>query len=289
MGTLYKYRSLADDGRARVEQSIRESVMWFSRPRDFNDPFDCAIVPSMEGSTTERRKYWGTAVAFQLANAGHYALEPEFTIRVMRGEIDAFDEVMRRCESGQIDLTPKSLLKVLEDNIARDSTEERTRILEDHQTSIAELGVLSLGRNWDTILMWSHYADCHRGLCLEFSVDVDSTPFGSHILTSAEPVHYSPTYPEISIYADDMSWYRALLMTKSMDWAYEEEFRCVDPEGPGLKPFEPPSLTRVILGCQMSESDQDEVTKWCTECDSPVEVLQARSAPREYKLEVAKE
>lgn len=223
LGRLYKYRNLAGCNRQRLEQTLCDSVHWFASPRSFNDPFDCAIVPAMEGSDEERYKYWGTAISFQLARLGHYDLELEFTQKAMRAQIDPFAEILRRARAGELGLTPASLERILADNLARDSEADRDRILEDHQSSIDQLGVLSLSARWDSILMWSHYSDCHRGLCVEFRVDIDSTPFGSSLLTSAEAVDYSAAYPEVSIYAEDIAWYRALLMTKANHWSYEEE------------------------------------------------------------------
>ena len=76
----------------------------------------------------------------------------------------------------------------------------------------------------DPILMWSHYADGHRGIALHF--DASAAPFDA-----AYEVHYSETYPEfpfpISDADADNNKVRAMILTKSRGWCYEEEYRAV--------------------------------------------------------------
>ena len=50
------------------------------------------------------------------------------------------------------------------------------------------------------------------------------------------------------------------------------------------KPFEPTSLTRVILGCQMPDADRAQLIKWCSEREHPVEIAQCVPRDREYGL-----
>ena len=239
----------------------------------------------MEGSSEDRRRYWGNAVTFQLARLGYYELEPAFTTLAMRGAIDPFTEIMRRAQAGEINLPPSRLQKVLNDNLARDTADDRTQILSDLQTSTNSLGVLSLSGVRDEILLWSHYADCHQGLCLEFHVEAGSTPFGSSLLTSAQPVDYLEDYPEVGLYeTDELVWTRAILMTKAEQWQYENEYRCIDPKGGGLRSFPEDQLAAVLLGCQMSDADRTEVLSWVEQRKRPLVVYQAHMADRKYAI-----
>src|ERR1035441_10393936 len=70
-------------------------------------------------------------------------------------------------------------------------------------------------------LMWSHYADNHRGLCLEFSTN-------NNVFRCAQRIVYRSKYPvwhphtlllETNI--------EEALLTKSRDWRYEKEYRVV--------------------------------------------------------------
>jgi len=42
------------------------------------------------------------------------------------------------------------------------------RIKAELAQELGSRGVLSLSECWDSVLMWSHYADNHRGICIEF-------------------------------------------------------------------------------------------------------------------------
>ena len=57
---LYKYRSLEGDARERTRRIIADNALWFSAPTDFNDPFDCSPVLSMQAGEAVTRKYLKT-------------------------------------------------------------------------------------------------------------------------------------------------------------------------------------------------------------------------------------
>lgn len=286
---LFKFRDLVGCNRERVKQIITESKIWFASPRTSNDPFDGSIQPTFGGSNAERRLYWGNAIAFQLGQKGYYSLEPEFTDLAMRGQIDPFEEVMQRAKRGEISIKPEFLQKTLSENMARDSEEEeRHRILSGLQQSIHELGVLSLSGTREEILLWSHYSDSHRGLCIEFRVQSESSPFGSSLLASSEAVAYQDTYPEISLYeVDQRAWRRAILLTKAKQWKYEQEYRCIDPVGEeGLREFPEEQLTGIIFGCQMLEEDRVEVREWAQARNAPTRFYEAIRVNRQFALEI---
>lgn len=81
------------------------------------------------------------------------------------------------------------------------------------------IGLLCFSRHWNNLLLWSHYADRHRGIALEFEIDEDI----------AIPVRYRRKRMRLDV--DDIaakggfSEYLAeeLYATKSRDWEYEEE------------------------------------------------------------------
>jgi len=58
-------------------------------------------------------------------------------------------------------------------------------------------GVLSLATHWDNALMWSHYADEHRGICIEFNTR-------DHRCDRLEPVTYSST--RYLLVSDLLAW-----------------------------------------------------------------------------------
>ncbi len=73
------------------------------------------------------------------------------------------------------------------------------------------------------ILMWSHYAQNHTGICLEFN---------SHrnLMSDSIKVVYLKAYPTLDLTDDDPDTMLAPLLTKAIDWEYEEEYRLIAQE-----------------------------------------------------------
>jgi hypothetical protein len=74
-------------------------------------------------------------------------------------------------------------------------------------------GVLCFSKSWDNPVLWSHYADRHRGIALGF--DVDSS--------MARGITYTKIRPPFR--RTDEAALDTLLYTKHRDWQYEKEVR----------------------------------------------------------------
>jgi hypothetical protein len=102
------------------------------------------------------------------------------------------------------DLPPtdkKSLWMQLGKNSRRDG------LIKDH-------GVACLSKRPDNLLLWAHYADGFKGVCIGYLGNEE-------IMKNAEPVEYRTRLP-IGNPTD-----AELLHIKSMHWMYEEEYRIV--------------------------------------------------------------
>lgn len=97
---------------------------------------------------------------------------------------------------------------------------EKTR-----RETVERYGVLCFSRLWDSILMWSHYGDRHKGLCLGFDVPDDIARPAEYL--GAPQITGNLISPES---AND--WMEAgtdivnrLLEGKYDGWSYEKEVR----------------------------------------------------------------
>jgi hypothetical protein len=113
-------------------------------------------------------------------------------------------------------------------------------------------GLLCSSLSWHNPLLWSHYADRHRGLALGFDVTEE-------ILKPVSYVAERPTLTKI-----DPTVARWLLFTKFIDWQYEQEGRIFttlqdrDPSGLYFGKFnEQLVLREVIVGppCKVTKKD----------------------------------
>ncbi|MFK3891853.1 DUF2971 domain-containing protein [Sphingomonas sp. NPDC079357] len=122
------------------------------------------------------------------------------------------------------------------------------RIKDEIAHEFRETGVLSLSATWSSVLMWSHYADEHRGICMEYDT---SAVLHQHLI----PVSYNASRA-ISTndvvrwkFKNDFSAERRVRETyfyaKSNEWRYEKEWRDLDSVGSTEAPYE---LTAIYFG-----------------------------------------
>lgn len=92
------------------------------------------------------------------------------------------------------------------------------------------IGVICLSACWDDILMWSHYADEHRGFAVAIEQD------HRHIQQlHFQPVKYMEQRPSCSVVNDpeqkgfriSSNHIKTSIYTKSKHWNYEHEWRCI--------------------------------------------------------------
>lgn len=157
--------------------------------------------------------------------------------------------------------------------------EFRIKIRDDF---LSKVGILSLSARYDSSVMWSHYADSHSGLCLEFDLEVA-------IKKNWGPVLFPVTYSvdcltaEFSKLSDVMT---ASLYHKSKDWIYEEEWRFINLKGSGAIQFPQEMLSGVIFGAQVDRDVGQQVYEILRSYPSKIEFGTAGRDPFSYNTRV---
>ena len=122
------------------------------------------------------------------------------------------------------------------------------------------IGMHCLTEEPDSMLMWSHYGDSHRGFCIQYGRDE-----GTMLDTIAKPVEYTDSYPSLSY--DDLekiggggndSTSEFLWLTKSSQWSYENEWRIAHSQGDVALNFDFP-ITGIVFGMRMPEDKRIEL------------------------------
>jgi hypothetical protein len=94
-----------------------------------------------------------------------------------------------------------------------------------------DIGIFSLSKNWNNILMWSHYTDSHKGFCIGF--DSKHNYFKSFIdvknnkSRAVYDVIYSSERYKIPMIPEKNEISIKPYITKSIDWKYEQEIRVI--------------------------------------------------------------
>ena len=139
------------------------------------------------------------------------------------------------------------------------------------------LFVASFTQKCDDILMWSHYADSHKGLCFEFDIPdsklanyqfmnvlySDSrVTMNINLLKSIKPETLNDETYSIEIKGD----LKPLYIVKSLVWKHEHEIRLIykdktyDEESDFVT-FVLPYLTHIYLGVNIPSSEEKKVLK----------------------------
>jgi hypothetical protein len=147
--------------------------------------------------------------------------------------------------------------------------------------------VYCLGPDPTNVLMWSHYANDHRGICLEFGLRND-------VMCCSLECEYLAEFPMMRPYEMTEEEHLRVLLAKSDVWSYEKEFRLVAQErtsatqGDGTLMTDDSylqlpdgALTAVIVGCQ---GDYDAVKAIVDEAKATVVVRRAVRVPNRYAL-----
>ena len=124
-------------------------------------------------------------------------------------------------------------------------------ISEIREASFSKIGVCCFSKNNTDLLMWSHYADFHKGFCLEF--DSNISPFSRYF-----EVTYESEFPDINsdlLFEDNNDFIEKLLSFKSIDWRYEEELRILHKESNKSYFYPAKALKAIYFGLNTDESD----------------------------------
>ncbi|MDO3643845.1 DUF2971 domain-containing protein [Mucilaginibacter sp. L3T2-6] len=113
---------------------------------------------------------------------------------------------------------------------------------------IGDMGICCFTTNCNNILMWSHYAHNHKGVCLVFNPYKDINSF------LVAKVRYLNEFRPINYFDDPTTNAMIMYTTKSKDWEYEEEYRLVNASN-GAVFYDKQALIEIIFGCKCSQAD----------------------------------
>jgi len=226
---FYKYRPFNE----HTNDIIITSSMRYSNPSSFNDPFD--VSPSyMKKKYTKKERDTFIEMSAKLGKSFNHSDE----IRE-----DFIQKYKKECNSN-------SKFISFGKKINREQFER--------------MGVMCLSKVKDSILMWSHYAENHKGLVFEFDysclqkIQANEWPLEikyekNNTLISLAPKSHEEMKKQMEI----------ILLTKYSDWAYEKEYRILDQDFQGNKTFEKKLLTKIIFGFKTSKKNMQHMIKLC--------------------------
>jgi len=260
----YFYKYVSSRTLLRILDSLK--VKW-SSPALFNDPFDLQIDPRFDFSTEDFIK----------------ALPDEMERLVFGSEEPVGDErhdlfrVIKLLRTTRHTLSRTEFSKAMKEPIDLGGREIAGKLEEwskEWREFTSQLRIFCVTEVHDDLLMWAHYADCHKGAV----VKLKCIPDFDTALCAALPVQYKNALPVI---AERDEWVRFMLgcgevesgevifkrfvCTKSTHWVYEKEWRVFssdqsdDRSGFELSRLLPEEIDSIYLGCRMSVDMKREI------------------------------
>ncbi len=269
--TLYKYRSLSEKQREHTLRLLAHDEIMLSSPRRFNDPFEARPQVIFTDTNAAISEYVGKLIA-----------------NFRPGKTEEENRTARQ-----------QLFRLVE-------RDPRMAFEQALWTIVDDYGILSLTQDPAHPLMWSHYADSHRGVCVEFNATQYFFPF-------AYEVRYQDDYPVVDPLVDSPpDTITKAIITKATYWRYEKEFRVVMPKfsdeekrehiakvnkpvhkkmielhnGEGVYKISPTALSGVILGAKISKEDEKELLGLIRARRPPISIRKAVLKPNAFGLDL---
>ncbi|MCU7653721.1 DUF2971 domain-containing protein [Acutalibacter sp. LFL-21] len=299
---LYRFRANTE----YAVSALRNDEIWGSNLWEFNDPYECIPFYNLDTIQSELERelsFEHILNLIQLFKSGNIpaamtnAFGAEMVERIIANIPDRLDESALRtnCE-----IMKQQIIAFIVQNFNDLCDQFFTGILQaESQRHIA-----CFSEHNDSSLMWGHYANGHHGFCLEYDfksilkpcqqgcTDIKGcnnfmiTPSiapviysksrfdaTSHLLTVIQANIIARAEAPMELYYGDTLLISKCLLTKSLDWEYEKEWRL----------FSPPSIdsvtnhkvifslkpTAVYIGRRSSAEQAQILNEICKEKDIP--------------------
>ena len=254
---IYKFRNWDDNLHKRI---LTHSELYLSSCDKFKDPFECRIPVRYD-----------TATESQLEEIikKHLKVEnPSISRQELRYEIR--------------ELFKKKNFK---------NIEEQIKI--QHEYRKKEFGICSFTTSLNNIVLWSLYANSHKGFCvcfdfLKMQSFIERIYNTNKILIDLYPISYSNDFPEYNAYEllDQDDFIVRPLITKSKDWSYENEYRLISITHVDYPlSFDPDVLDSIYLGCLISKKNEDEILTQLKLKNSKIKVFKAKLKALNFGLD----
>lgn len=300
---IYKY--LSKNG---AIESLKTSSVLLKCPTEYNDPFDCLFCVDEK----EKRRAYKLFINYYLFKEMHklFYIEKKEPVnyktyaKILKANIGqiakALEKTKRYTYQADIGMYQKLASMVVKTNL-NEMQKNFDEMIESVLPRVRETALVScFGLDNKSVLMWSHYGDKHEGACFEYEVpDNDvykeikySNKLPIFKLTKLMEAILGHDFVNEKVDANNDLYGFALepLLTKSIDWKYEKEVRCVFSKSETNERIfnkddkillRMPKPTKIYLGCKASGPFADQINELAK--DVPIEYM--KLSIDKYKVE----
>lgn len=300
---IYKY--LSKDG---AIESLKTNSVLLKCPVDYNDPFDCLFYVDEK----EKKRAYKLFINYYLfkemyklfyiekkepVNYKTYAKILKANIGQIAKNLEKTKRYTYQADIGMYQKLASMMVKTNLDEMQNKFDE----MIEDVLPHVRETALVScFGLDNKSVLMWSHYGEKHEGACFEYEVPDNDVykeikynkklPIFKLVKLMQVILGHDFVNEKIDTNNDLYSFALEPLLTKSNDWKYEKEARCVFSKSEINERIftkddkillRMPKPTKIYLGCKAPESFVDELKGYSGEI--PIDYM--KIAVSNYKVE----
>lgn len=265
--SLFKYRPLND----YALENLENNTVWLADITTLNDPFEAELLFDFNLSV----KNFFSSKEFNNSFKDKFGFPiSDIEIKNIVNSANPFDSYYNLCKKNNIELKLKE---------EKDLTTIENYWNEVNKENKNKVRICSLSERNDSLLMWSHYASQHEGICIEY----DYSNFHKY-KAFLQPVHYTNELCKIDKF-DDLTGINVLMAStyKSKEWSYENEWRLtVTPnENINSNIIPAPIPLAIYVGTRFNLNHsykKSQIFRICKEKGIPI--FQMKIHPNEYKI-----
>jgi Protein of unknown function (DUF2971) len=244
---LYKYENFS----AQALENLKNQSLYFASPRGFNDPYDCALHPSVKEPTDDEVQHV----------RNHYLAKSDLPPDVRRKFAEFSISGLR------------FMLMSQGQNVLDAAVQE----------FLQRRGVTCFSEKNNSLLMWAHYGGRYKGFCLEFRADAE-------LFRTVRKVKYEQEMPQIDIVpimcgGDEADEILNLYCTKALDWQYEQEWRCIHKQAGIAYSYPSNALTGVYIGPDANFASFEIIALIIANQNPSVKLWQGHRSKSEFQVD----
>jgi hypothetical protein len=303
---LYRYRACNENN----FKTLQEDKFLLTKPTLFNDPYDSLLFINRSKIIADLTAEHEYDVVEKLQNDAQFKEEQ---IQLLGKDfVDRYASLVPFKSSKE-----KETHKKVSDKIYTHLVDQ---LIDESLKSMKQSSLVAcLSEDFESILMWSHYADNHKGFVLNYdfksrySIEtkipgIKATEFADKKLF---PVRYSDERFDATYYVTfhfidnylksigqklnipffDKLFYYKILLFKSSDWAYEKEWRIISQTNnnyndnkPNISFVNDIQPTEILLGSKIEEGNRDKLLRIAEEKKISIFQMELEPFEIEYKL-----
>ncbi len=224
-------------GSKYIRDILKEKRIYVSAADELNDPFE--LSPNIDPECYSDETLWAALHKESTIEYGYEVEAKPKGISMSAFRINYFATIYSRLE----------MVKKNAEEHSKDAKAKFAQLFNQHWR------LFCVSRRNDSILMWSHYAEQHRGAVIEFNLN--HSPF-NQLEDYIRPVTYQNEKANFLYSPVKQKFGTSILevaCTKSKDWKYEEETRMLFPvtalDSKNFVYFDPLAIHHVYFGARI--------------------------------------